>query len=196
MSRETWSVPVAKGLPGWASSEVGISDLGVGGSLCTDRGPPSGLHVLLSASTRKCSCQPGLRLSSFIPSIIPRAFLRSIHSRIWVVPHLSPPTTHQGTTNGDCCRPLRCRGGCGCRKPTHLCTHHSTLSQALNRCLLITHYVSSTVTDPGKAEVNKIQSLPPGGSHSKEATQMTTHGTVSPERGHTHGWRGHRARGP
>lgn len=61
-SKEAWSVPVAAGLPGWACPEVSASCLGVDGSLCVARGPPSGLHALLSASARKFSCQ--LRLSS------------------------------------------------------------------------------------------------------------------------------------
>lgn len=58
-SRGAWSVPAAEGLPGWASSEVRGSCLGVEGSLCAARGPPSGLPALLSASAKKSSCQPG-----------------------------------------------------------------------------------------------------------------------------------------
>ena len=57
-SREACSVPVARGLPGWASSGAWASCLGAGGSLCVARGPPPGLPTLLSAPAKKLGCQP------------------------------------------------------------------------------------------------------------------------------------------
>lgn len=85
-SREAWSVPVAKGLPSWASAEVSGSCLGVEGSLCATRGSPSGLHALLSASARKFSCQ--LSLTPFLPAFIHARsdFLGSPLSQAWCGP--------------------------------------------------------------------------------------------------------------
>lgn len=82
-SREAWSVPVAKGLPSWASAEVSGSCLGVEGSLCATRGSPSGLHALFSASARKFSCQ--LSLTPFLPAFIHSRsdFLGSTLSQAW-----------------------------------------------------------------------------------------------------------------
>ena len=93
-SREAWSVPVAKGLPSWASSKVSGSCLGVEGSLCATRGSPSGLHALLSASARKFSCQ--LTLNPFLPAFIHARsnFLGSTLSQAWCGTLHAP--THPG----------------------------------------------------------------------------------------------------
>lgn len=71
-SGEAWIVPAAEGLPGWTSSEVRASCLGVAGSLCVDLGPPSGLHTLLSASARMCCYQQGLALRTLsqVPPLV------------------------------------------------------------------------------------------------------------------------------
>lgn len=73
---EARSAPGAAGLPGCASSSVSASCWGVDGSLCTGRGPLSGLHALLSASGRKFCCQPGLPALP-APSSTPSPALRS-----------------------------------------------------------------------------------------------------------------------
>lgn len=110
-SRDEGSVPVARGLPGGASSEVSVSCLGVEGSLCAARGPPSGLQALLSASARRSSHQPSPHLSPYVPSLTQGAFLGRVapQAPAWH-PRLFPtsprtPSPHLGFLR----RPRHCR---------------------------------------------------------------------------------------
>lgn len=80
-----WSAPLAKGLPGWTPSEVGVSCSAVDGSLCAGWGPSLGLHALLSESVKKLSQQSAVSLLH--PSFMQGPSCKGCHGRPDMEPH-------------------------------------------------------------------------------------------------------------
>lgn len=99
LSGGSWSVPVARGLPGRASSRVSASCSGVDGSLRVARGPPSGLQTLLSESAKEpqLSAEP-------VPSDMLSSAPSAGPARAWrpaPLPHPGVPlrTSSRGSTS-------------------------------------------------------------------------------------------------
>lgn len=112
LSGGSGSVPVARGLPGRASSRVSASCSGVDGSLRVARGPPSGLQALLSASAKK-------NIPPLAKPVLPSDVLSSCHVPFRAgrgVLHPAPPALESLSAHPP--QAASARGGPGLR-PAH-----------------------------------------------------------------------------